>query len=48
MEYYKNRFKNKSLKLDEQSYEEYLNARKAYEKYHRSAVGGSGNLHLSP
>ena len=44
MEYYKNRFKNKSLKLDEQSYEEYLNARKAYEKTRLEEIDKAYNI----
>ena len=44
MEYYKNRFKNKSLKLDEQSYKEYLNARKAYEKTRLEEIDKAYNI----
>lgn len=44
MEYYKNRFKNKSLKLDEESYKAYQDARSAYEKTRQEEIEKAYNL----
>lgn len=44
MEYYKNRFKNKSLKLDEESYKSYQDARNAYEKTRQEEIEKAYNL----
>lgn len=44
MEYYKNRFKDKSLKLDEESYKAYQDARNAYEKTRQEEIEKAYNL----
>ena len=44
MEYYKNRFKEKSLKLDEESYKAYQDARNAYEKTRQEEIEKAYNL----